>query len=83
MAHAVHHIVKNISSTIDIVATPEIIWDNITNVKIEQFSNHRIFRLLGIPRPIKAELLVEGVDDGSHISTAVKNLSRKLLNGNR
>ena len=54
------HITKTISSTIDINGLPEIIWANITNVTIEQFSNPRAFKLLGIPRPLRADLLVEG-----------------------
>ena len=54
------HISKIISSNIDINGQPEIIWNNITNVRIEQFSDPKIFRVLGIPRPLKADLLVEG-----------------------
>lgn len=54
------HIVKTLGSTIDINGRPETIWDNITNVKIEQFSNPTIFKLLGIPKPLKAEIISEG-----------------------
>lgn len=54
------HISKIISSNIDINGQPEMIWNNITNVRIEQFSDPRLFRVLGIPRPLKADLLVEG-----------------------
>ncbi|GGG07941.1 hypothetical protein [Pontibacter amylolyticus] len=54
------HITKSISTTISIKAQPEIIWDNITNVRIEQFSDPFIFKLLGIPRPLRADLLAEG-----------------------
>jgi hypothetical protein len=54
------HFSKTISSTIDISGKPETIWHNITNVKIEQFSNPKIFRILGIPRPLRAELLIKG-----------------------
>jgi hypothetical protein len=54
------YITRTIFSTIDINGRPEIVWDNITNVKIGQFSNPGIFRILGIPRPLRADLLVEG-----------------------
>ena len=55
------HIIKSIYSKIDINAKPEIIWDQITNVRIEQFSDPTIFKILGIPRPLKADLIAEGV----------------------
>ncbi len=54
------HIVKAIGSTIDIVGNPQTIWDNITNVKIEQFSDPAIFKLLDIPKPLKADIISEG-----------------------
>jgi len=54
------HIFKTLGSTIDIIGRPEIIWDNITNVKIEQFSDPTIFKLLDIPKPLKAEIISEG-----------------------
>lgn len=54
------HIVKTLGSTIDILARPEIIWENITNVKIEQFSDPTIFKILDIPKPLKAEIISEG-----------------------
>ena len=54
------HIVKTLGSTIDINGRPEIILENITNVKIEQFSDPIIFKLLGIPKPLKAEIISEG-----------------------
>jgi hypothetical protein len=55
------HIVKTISSTINIVADAEIIWENITNVKIEGFSDPLFFRLLNIPKPLKAEIISTGI----------------------
>jgi len=55
------HISKIISSSVVINSLPEVIWDNITNVKIEDFSDPFAFKLLGIPRPLRAELLEEGV----------------------
>lgn len=55
-----NHITKTITSSIEIDGKPALIWENITNVKIEQFSDPWIFRLLGIPKPLSAELLAEG-----------------------
>jgi hypothetical protein len=54
------HIVKTLGSTIDINGRPETIWENITNVKIEKFSDPIIFKLLGIPKPLRAETISEG-----------------------
>jgi len=54
------HIVRTLGSSIDINGRPENIWDNITNVKIEQFSDPTIFKLLDIPKPLKAEIISEG-----------------------
>jgi hypothetical protein len=54
------HIVRAISSTIDIQAKPEIIWEKITNVKIEEFSDPFIFKILGVPKPIKADVISTG-----------------------
>lgn len=54
------HIIKTICSTIQINGRPDVVWDNITNVRIEQFSDPKIFRLLGIPRPLKADIVSEG-----------------------
>jgi hypothetical protein len=54
------HILKTICSEIDIAGLPETIWENITNVKIEQFSDPIIFKLLDIPKPMRAEVISEG-----------------------
>jgi hypothetical protein len=54
------HIVKTISTTIDIHAKPEIIWENITNVKIEEYSDPFIFKILGVPKPLKADVISTG-----------------------
>ena len=53
-------IVKTLSSTINIQGHPETIWEHITNVKIEQFSDPVIFKLLDIPKPLKAKMISEG-----------------------
>lgn len=54
------HTIRTIGSTIEIKGRPETIWNNITNVKIEQFSDPTIFKLLDIPKPLKAEIISEG-----------------------
>ena len=54
------YIEKNVISEIGINAKPEKIWTEITNVQIEKFSDPQIFRILGIPRPLKADLLIGG-----------------------
>lgn len=54
------HIVRTLGSTINVKGRPETIWDNITNVKIEQFSDPTIFKLLDIPKPLRAEIISKG-----------------------
>ena len=54
------HIPGTISSSILIPADAATVWDHITNVKIEAFSDPLIFRLLDIPKPMKAEVVSEG-----------------------
>ena len=60
MTNNSNHIVRVISTSIDIIAQPEIIWENITNVKIEKFSEPIIFKILNIPKPLRAEIISEG-----------------------
>jgi hypothetical protein len=55
------HIVNTFGSKIDIIGRPEDIWENITNVKIEKFSDPTIFKLLDIPKPLSAEIVSEGI----------------------
>ena len=55
------HIIKSISSTIDIKARPHTIWENITNVRLDQYSDPVLFKLLGIPKPLNAEIISAGV----------------------
>lgn len=43
-----------------IEAESELIWDKITNVNIEEFSDPFIFKLLDIPKPLSAEIVSEG-----------------------
>jgi hypothetical protein len=74
------HITKSINSNIDINGQPENIWDNITNVKIEQFSDPLIFKLLDIPKPLRAEIVSEG-QGGSRIAyfDSGKRFLQKIL----
>lgn len=52
---------KKISSSVNINSSIENIWDKITNVEIENFKFPWYFRLLNIPKPIRAKILKEGV----------------------
>ncbi len=60
MINKSNHIIKTIDSQIEISGNPEIIWDNITNVRIEKFSDPIIFKILDIPKPLRAEIVSEG-----------------------
>ncbi|RDC64470.1 hypothetical protein [Adhaeribacter pallidiroseus] len=60
MPTANRHIVKTIAASIEINGKPEVIWQNITEVKIEQFSDPLLFRLLDVPKPLSAEIIAEG-----------------------
>jgi hypothetical protein len=61
------HTRKTIESEIWIGASPSVVWDNITNVKLEQFADPLIFRLLDVPKPMRAELLTNGAG-GSRVA---------------
>ena len=54
------HITRSINTSIDIYAIPEVIWENITNVKVEQYSDPFLFKILGVPKPLKAEVISTG-----------------------
>jgi hypothetical protein len=45
---------------IDIAASPETVWQHSTNVQLGQFSDPLLFRFLGIPKPLRAELVSTG-----------------------
>lgn len=62
-----NHITRTLSSEIRINGDKQTIWDKITNVQIEEFSHPTIFRLLNIPKPLKAEIISDGVG-GSRIA---------------
>jgi hypothetical protein len=56
-----HPVAQSIESSIRIHADRERVWENITRVDIENFSDPLIFKLLDIPKPVKAELISTGV----------------------
>ncbi|TGE24263.1 hypothetical protein E5K00_03350 [Hymenobacter aquaticus] len=58
MTHA--HTEKIIEAEIRIEAAPAVVWDHITNVQLEQFADPLLFRLLDVPKPLRAELLTDG-----------------------
>lgn len=60
MKKAARHIIKSLSSEIQIKGKPELVWDNITNVQIAKFSDPFIFKILNIPKPLRAEVISEG-----------------------
>jgi len=51
-----------LSSSINVSATPETVWQNITNVRIDSSIPPRLFGLLGIPKPLHAELFEKPPD---------------------
>jgi hypothetical protein len=67
MKHRENHITRTLSSQINIRGDRQTIWDKITNVQIEEFSHPTIFQLLDIPKPLKAEIICDGVG-GSRIA---------------
>lgn len=75
-----NHIIRSIQSDISINAQSQKIWDNITNVKIEEFSDPFIFKLLDIPKPLSAEVISEG-EGGTRIAcfTDGKRFMQKIL----
>lgn len=74
------HIIKSIQTDIDISGRPEIIWNNITNVNIEKFTDPLIFKLLNIPKTLRAEVISEG-QGGSRIAyfATGKRFIQKIL----
>ena len=64
---APQHTHKVIESEIWIAAPAELVWDHITNVQLEQFADPFLFRLLDVPKPLRAELLADGAG-GSRVA---------------
>lgn len=50
-----------LSATALLEASPERIWDEITNVDIHSYPQPWYFRVAGIPHPLRAEVLSTGV----------------------
>lgn len=48
-------------NTILLEARPESIWQEITNVKVGRFRFPLLLSLLGVPKPLSAEVMVEGI----------------------
>lgn len=61
MPHDSNHLKKSLQSQIIIEASSDKIWENITNVQIENFAEPWFFRLLDIPKPLKAEVTSTGI----------------------
>jgi hypothetical protein len=61
------HIEESVSSVIEIQASEADIWNHITEVRLEQFSDPLLFKLLNIPKPLKAEMIAAG-EGGSRIA---------------
>jgi len=61
MSKSIDHIEKTISSSVFIRSEAKSVWENITNVQIEQFSDPWYFKLMNIPKPLKAEITKKGV----------------------
>lgn len=55
------HNTFKIKSSIIINSNVEIIWENITNVDINKFKHPIHFKILDIPQPLSADILVQGV----------------------
>lgn len=56
-----NHITRTLSSQIKINGSRQTVWDKITNVQIAEFSHPTIFKLFDIPKPLKAEIISDGV----------------------
>lgn len=52
---------KYVHNTIVLKAEPAAIWREITNVGVADFDFPWIFRLLGVPKPLSAEVIKKGV----------------------
>lgn len=52
---------KYISNTITLNVPPSAIWKEITNVMIAKFNFPILFTIFGIPKPLSAEVIKEGI----------------------
>ena len=56
-----NHIKRTISSTVFVQSDPGVTWDHITDVRIGSFKDPWYFKLLNIPKPLRAEITKNGV----------------------
>src|SRR5699024_7364633 len=52
--------IKKLASHIRVKASPEIVWKHITRVQIARFAEPWYFRVLDIPKPIRADITRHG-----------------------
>ena len=52
---------KSVSNTIKLNSDSHKVWNEITNVMVAKFKFPFLFKLLGIPKPLSAEVIREGV----------------------
>ena len=50
-----------VTHSIQIQASPEAVWHHITEVDIASFKHPAYFSVLGIPKPLRAEIVESGV----------------------
>ena len=63
--------IKTHLTSIQVNSTPEVIWNHITNVNVENFDYPGYLRFLDIPKPLSATVTKEGV--GGHRIARFKN----------
>lgn len=52
---------RSSASSTSVASSAERVWAEITDVDIANYANPRVFRLMGIPHPLRAEVLADGV----------------------
>lgn len=67
---------KSISNAIELQADPSDIWEEITNVMVAKFKFPFILKLIGIPKPLTARVIREGVE-GYRVATFDNNAQFK------
>ncbi|MFD0964773.1 hypothetical protein [Pseudofulvibacter geojedonensis] len=55
------YLTKHISNSIYLESDKESIWKEITNVMVADFNFPKLFKLLGIPKPLSAQVIKEGI----------------------
>lgn len=67
---------KCVSSSIIIKASSPIVWNNVTNIKSEYHPDTLLFKILNIPKSMKAEIIAEGI---SGIRLVYFNTGKKFV----